>query len=596
MTAALDRRATEVLPSGPRLVAHDAAVFALREKRDHAGKSEPDFERLREYARVAKAHALDHLDSQLERFEARAAAAGAVVHWAEDAAELNRIVHGLLDARGARHVVKSKSMLTEECGLNPYLESRGIEVVDTDLGERIVQLGHEPPSHIIMPAIHRTREDIGALFARELDVQAGETDPARLTEAARRHLRGHFLGADAAITGVNFAIAETGTVVVVTNEGNADLGMSLPKLHIACLGIEKVIPGLADLAVFLRLLARSATGQPISVYTSLVTGPRPGAELHIVLVDNGRTRLLADERHRRALGCIRCGACLNTCPVYRRAGGHSYGFAIPGPIGAVLAPALSGKAEHRALPLASTLCGSCTAVCPVKIDLHEQLISWRSTHVPRGPRERVLARVAAAVLARPALYRLAGRAARLAWPVLSRRWPGNPATAWLEARALPEHPGASVRARWRARERGAVRCARERASSRAFARPLATRRSRLMPSCPARGVRTSRRSRKCSSQPAAKRTARSQSRSSRRASPICVGRGAVERACSRRTPRSPVSAPARGNRFPKRRIRTRSPTCRSRSSAARSASPRTVPSAWMAERRIRARCPCFASA
>jgi len=457
MSAALDRRALELLPAGPRLVSHDAAVFALREKRDAAGRSEPDFERLRDYAREAKAHALDHLDGNLERFEARATAAGAVVHWAEDAPALNRIVHELLDARGARSVVKSKSMLTEECGLNPYLESRGIEVVDTDLGERIVQLGHEPPSHIIMPAIHRTREDIGALFARELDVPAGETDPARLTEAARRHLRGHFLGADAAITGVNFAVAESGTIVVVTNEGNADLGMSLPPLHIACLGIEKVIPRVADLAVFLRLLARSATGQPISVYTSLVTGPRPGAELHVVLVDNGRTRLLADEQHRRALGCIRCGACLNTCPVYRRAGGYAYGYAIPGPIGAVLAPALGGTDERRGLPLASTLCGSCSAVCPVKIDLHEQLIAWRATDVPRGRRERVLARIAAAVFERPALYRIAGRAARWVWPAVSRRWPGNPASPWLAARALPAHPGASFRERWRACVRGADR-------------------------------------------------------------------------------------------------------------------------------------------
>jgi len=454
LSARLDRRALEVLPDGERRSAHDAAVFNLREKRDQAGRAEPDFERLREHARSAKAHALDHLDLLLERFEESASRAGAVVHWAEDAPALNRIVHQLLESRGARKAVKSKSMLTEECGLNPYLESRGIEVVDTDLGERIVQLAGEPPSNIIMPAIHRTREDIGALFARELDVPAGETDPARLTEAARRHLRGRFLDADAAITGANFALAESGTLVVVTNEGNADLGMSLPKLHVACLGLEKVIPGVAELAVLLRLLARSATGQPLSVYTSLVTGPRPGAELHVVLVDNGRTRLLADEHHRRALGCIRCGACLNTCPVYRRAGGHAYGFAIPGPIGLVLAPALGGTREHRGLPLASTLCGSCTAVCPVKIDLHEQLIAWRASDVPRGLRERLLSRLAAAWLSSPALHALAGLALRAAWPVLSRRWPGNPASPWLASRELPAHPGASFRARWRARARG----------------------------------------------------------------------------------------------------------------------------------------------
>jgi L-lactate dehydrogenase complex protein LldF len=452
VSAALDRAARRNLPNGPRLVAHDAAVFALREKRDAAGRAEPDFEALREQASRVKAHALAHLDALLERFEERATRAGAVVHWAEDAGQLNRIVHELLAARGVRRVVKSKSMLTEECGLNPHLEARGIEVVDTDLGERIVQLGHEPPSHIIMPAIHRTREDIGALFERELGVPAGETDPARLTEAARRHLRARFLDADAAITGANFALADTGTLVVVTNEGNADLGMSLAPLHVACLGIEKVIPGVGELAVLLRLLARSATGQPLSVYTSLVTGPRPDAELHVVLVDNGRTRLLADEQHRRALGCIRCGACLNTCPVYRRAGGHAYGFPIPGPIGAVLAPALGSDARARSLPLASSLCGSCSAVCPVKIDLHDQLVAWRARSVPRGAARRALDRLAGAVLARPALYRAAGVALRALWPLLERRWPGNPARPWLASRALPAHPGASFRARWRARE------------------------------------------------------------------------------------------------------------------------------------------------
>ena len=453
MSAALDRRAAELLPAGERLTAHDAAVFALRVKRDAAARTEPDFERLREQARAIKAHALDHLDVYLERFEARAQAAGARVHFAADAADLQRITLELLAAKSARRVVKSKSMLTEECRLNPHLERHGIEVVDTDLGERIVQLGGEPPSHIIMPAIHRTRADIGALFEREMGSAPGDTDPGRLTAAARRDLRARFLAADAAITGANFAVAESGTLVIVTNEGNADLGMALAPLHIACLGIEKVIPGVADLAVFLRLLARSATGQPISAYTSLVTGPRAGAELHVILVDNGRTRLLPDEHHKRALGCIRCGACLNTCPVYRRAGGHAYGFSIPGPIGAVLAPALGGSAAQRALPLASTLCGSCTAVCPVKIDLHEQLVSWRATDVSRGPLERAVARIAAGALASPAIYRFAGRAARLFWPVLSRRWPGNPASPWLLSRALPAHPGASFRARWRARSR-----------------------------------------------------------------------------------------------------------------------------------------------
>ncbi|HTO05632.1 MAG TPA: lactate utilization protein B [Myxococcota bacterium] len=449
MTFSLDRRAAELLPRGERLAAHAAAVGALRDKRDAAGRAEPDFERLREQARAIKAHTLDHLDVYLERFEARAQQAGARVHFAADAAELRRVVTELLVAKGARRVVKSKSMLTEECALNPHLERAGIEVVDTDLGERIVQLGHEPPSHIIMPAIHRTRGDIGALFERELASAPGDTDPGRLTAAARRDLRARFLAADAAISGANFAVAETGTVVIVTNEGNADLGSALAPVHIACLGIEKLVPALPDLAVFLRLLARSATGQPISAYTTLMTGPRRGAELHVVLVDNGRTRLLADPAHRSALSCIRCGACLNTCPVYRRAGGHAYGWALPGPIGAVLAPVLAPDAEQRSLPFASSLCGSCSAVCPVKIDLHDQLLAWRgSDSVPVAPPPGT--RLAAAALRHPLAYRAVALAARLVWPWLGRLRVG-PARAWLASRELPEHPGESFRARMRAR-------------------------------------------------------------------------------------------------------------------------------------------------
>ena len=454
MSAALDGRAARLLPRGPRLSAHDAAVFALRAKRDAAARAEPDFERLREQAQQIKAHALDHLDLLLERFEASAQRAGARVHFAADAAELRRVVLELLSQAGARRVVKSKSMLTEECGLNPELERHGIEVVDTDLGERIVQLAHEPPSHIIMPAIHRSRADIGALFERELASPPGDTDPARLTEAARRNLRGRFLAADAAITGANFAVAETGTLVLVTNEGNADLGTSLPRLHVACLGIEKVVPGLADLAVLLRLLARSATGQPISAYTSLLTGPGPGGELHVVLVDNGRTRLLADPRHRSALACIRCGACLNTCPVYRRAGGHAYGWALPGPIGEVLAPALAAGPEAARLPFASTLCGSCSAVCPVKIDLHDQLVAWRAA-APRGWRERWAARLGALALGSGVGYRLAGGLGRALWPLLGRRFAANPLAGWLASRELPPHPGSSFRARFAARARRA---------------------------------------------------------------------------------------------------------------------------------------------
>ena len=451
MTASMDERAVRMLPDGEPLRRHDAAVFDLRRRRDAAVAEVADFEALRAHAEAIKAHTLDYLDTYLERFESEARAAGAVVHWAEDAAAHNRIVHALLEERGMRRVVKSKSMLTEECGLNPYLEARGVEVVDTDLGERIVQLAHETPSHLVVPAVHRSREEIGALFHARMGTPSGESDPARLTEYARRDLRPRFLAAEAGITGVNFAIAETGTIVVCTNEGNADLGMSLAPLHIACMGIEKLIPALADLATFLRLLARSATGQPITAYTSLVTGPRAEGELHIVLVDNGRSKLLANAAHCKSLSCIRCGACLNTCPVYRRAGGHAYAQAVPGPIGAVLAPVLFPHAGAGELPLASTLCGSCSAVCPVRIDLHGELLAWRRTTTRPRLRERVLLRVAAALLVRPALYRATGRLGRLIWPLLARRWRGNPASAWLRGRELPVHPGASFAAHYRRR-------------------------------------------------------------------------------------------------------------------------------------------------
>ncbi len=452
MNHPVERGARRALGGDEAVARHDAAVFDLRARRDAAAAEVPDWEALRERAAAIKAHTLDHLDVLLESFERQATAAGAAVHWAEDAAALQRIVGDLLTERGAMRVVKSKSMLTEECGLNPHLEARGIQVVDSDLGERIVQLGKERPSHIIVPAIHRSREEIGELFHRRMGTPRGESDPERLTGAARRDLRTRFLAAQAGITGANFAVAETGSLVVVTNEGNADLGMSLPPLHVACVGIEKLIPRMDDLSVFLRLLARSATGQPISSYTSVVTGPRPGAELHVVLVDNGRSALLADESHRRSLACIRCGACLNTCPVYRRAGGHAYPGPIPGPIGAVLAPAM--RPGDASLAQASSLCGSCTAVCPVGIDLHDQLLAWRrGPGRPRGL-EALATRLAAGVVARPRLFRLVGGLARRAWPLLGRRFPGNPVGGWLRTRELPPHPGKSFAARWR-EERGA---------------------------------------------------------------------------------------------------------------------------------------------
>jgi L-lactate dehydrogenase complex protein LldF len=453
VSASFDRRAQAVLPSRGELRQHDAAVWDLRRRRDAAAAEVPDWEALRERAAALKAYALDHLDELLVAFEERAREAGAHVHWAADATALCRIVTELLAARGARRVVKSKSMLTEECGLNPHLEARGIEVVDTDLGERIVQLAGERPSHLIVPAIHKTRREIGALFHRTMGTPEGEEDPERLTRLARADMRRRFLAADAGITGANFAVAETGSLVLVTNEGNADLGTSLPPLHIACLGIEKVIPSLTDLPVFLRLLARSATGQPISAYTTLLTGPREGGELHVVLVDDGRSALLADPTHRSALACIRCGACLNTCPVYRRAGGHAYGTVIPGPIGSVLGPALGGPAGAE-LPHASSLCGSCSAVCPVKIDLHGQLLAWRGERPTPARGERWLVRAAALALRRPAFAAFARAALRPLWPRLARGGPRSPAAAWLAERELPPLPKQSFRAQWK-EQRGA---------------------------------------------------------------------------------------------------------------------------------------------
>src|SRR3954447_7677959 len=318
---------------------HDMAIWGTRTKRDRASQSVPEWETLRDLASRIKLHTMSRLDEYLEQFEAAATRLGATVHWARDAAEHNAIGAGILQRHGVTRVVKSKSMLTEECGLNPHLESLGIEVTDTDLGEWIVQLLGQHPSHIVTPAIHIMKEEVGQLFHERLGTTAGATEPQYLVEAAREYLRQKILGAQAGITGVNFAIAQTGGFVGCTNEGNADLGVSLPRLHIACMGIEKLVPRARDRGVFLRLLGRSATGQPITAYSSHFHGPRPGGELHIILVDNGRSGIRAREEFRRSLHCIRCGACMNTCPVYRRSGGHSYGSTVPGPIGSILSPA-----------------------------------------------------------------------------------------------------------------------------------------------------------------------------------------------------------------------------------------------------------------
>jgi L-lactate dehydrogenase complex protein LldF len=335
------------------------------------------------------------------------------------------------------------------------LERHGIEVVDTDLGEWIVQLRGEPPSHIVLPAIHIKKEEVGELFHEKIGTTKGATDPTYLAHAARGKLRENFLAAQAGITGVNFAIAETGGFVVCTNEGNADLGASLPKIHIACMGMEKLIPRAHDLSIFLRLLGRSATGQPITSYSSHFHGPIPGGELHIVIVDNGRSEIMQSDDFRRSLHCIRCGACMNTCPVYRRSGGHSYEATVPGPIGSILNPARDAK-QHKTLPFACSLCASCTDVCPVKINLHEQLLTWRREIALRGilaGSKRLAMRFASALFRRPWLFNLAGKIGRFSLRYMPRFLIYGPWNAWGKQRDLPTPPRQSFRDAWKQRKK-----------------------------------------------------------------------------------------------------------------------------------------------
>jgi L-lactate dehydrogenase complex protein LldF len=420
---------------------HDETLWFVRSKRDKAASIINGWEELRERASQIKNHTLSNLDNYLIEFETNANKNGVTIHWAADAKEHNQIIHSIIKNAGVTKLVKSKSMLTEECHLNEYLIHQGIEVVDTDLGERIVQLRHEMPSHIVLPAIHLKKQDVSETFHQHLHTEKNNVDPDYLTNAARHHLRDKFIQSTVAITGVNFAIAETGGIVVCTNEGNADMGVHAARVHIACMGIEKIIPKAEHLSVFLRLLARSATGQPITTYSSHFHRADSNKELHIVIVDNGRTQQLGRPDFRNSLKCIRCGACFNTCPVYRRSGGHSYHNAVAGPIGSILAPNIDMQ-KNADLPFASTLCGSCTNVCPVKIDIHDQLWKWRQVLVKEGYAtldKKVMMHSMAYLLSKPALYRFAGK-----WARKVMRWlpfvVSNKLNPWYKQREMPLPP------------------------------------------------------------------------------------------------------------------------------------------------------------
>ena len=441
---------------------HDKRLWDLRKKRDRETEAMPEWEELRSLASAIKEHTLTHLGDYLEEFERNATKNGVTVHWARDAAEHNAIVFGILEAKGARTLVKSKSMLTDECDMRPFLETRGIKLIETDLGERIQQLDDEPPSHIVLPAVHKLRTDVARVFAETLGTDPANSDVHYLAESQRQTTRPDFLAADAGMTGANFAVAETGSVVVCTNEGNADLSVHLPKLYIASIGIEKMLPRIEHLGVFIRMLSRSALGSPITQLTSHFRAPRPGTEMHIVLVDNGRAERLGMDDFWYSLKCIRCGACMNTCPVYRRSGGLSYGATYSGPIGVIIDPTFNLR-KYSALPFASTLNGSCTSVCPVRINIHEQIYKWREVIAARNQlpiAKKEAMRMAGKVLASPKLYRAAVEAAGAGVAHLPRFMMYNRLNAWGRQREVPEAPPATFR-QWylanRAKNKGGSR-------------------------------------------------------------------------------------------------------------------------------------------
>lgn len=461
-------QAEKFLQNPDKVARHDQTFWSVRAKRDVLAYQLEEWEQLRESASQIKKHTVTHLADYLEQFEANATKNGAIVHWAKDADEYNEIVMEIMRKHNVKKVVKGKSMLTEECHLNENLFKNGIDVVETDLGERILQLMNLPPSHIIMPAIHITREQVKENFAEkgllekngaqgawsmgvadktELEAKA---DPTYLTRCARYHLRDNFMEAECGMTGANFGVASTGEIVVCTNEGNADMSTSIPKLHIASIGLEKIIPNYDAMGVFQRLLARHGTGQATTVYTSHFKKPRPDGEFHIILVDNGRSSILSNEDHWQTLKCMRCGACMNTCPVYRRSMGYSYTYFIPGPIGVNLGMLKNMDANYHNCS-ACSLCCSCDNVCPVKVDLSTQIYKWRQELDSFGhadPMKKAMSQGMKVMFENPGLYTTALKFAPLAnhMPSFLTDIKLN---AWCKHHTMPEFAKESFHSLWK---------------------------------------------------------------------------------------------------------------------------------------------------